>query len=62
MGIGANITTVSFSIANIVVWIIIIRMIFKGVQKAKQVYSKIDNMDKKIDCILESQRKDKEIS
>ena len=58
MGIGANMTTVSFSIANIVVLIFIIRMIFKGVQKTKQIYSKIDNMDKKIDCILEAERKD----
>lgn len=61
MGIGANITTVCFSIANIVVWILILRIIFKGVQKAKQAYSKIENIDKKIDRILESEGNDKEV-
>lgn len=56
---AANFTTMFFTIINIIVWILMIRVIFKGIQKVKQVYSKIDNMDKKIDCILQLEKKEK---
>lgn len=54
--ISANVVTIIFSIINIAVWIGIIMIIIKNISKIKQVYGKINSMDKKIDCILNTKK------